>query len=64
MIQQSIVFSFLLIKIQSYFYLSMKINEVDDCVTKIYTIKNNSESIYFDLSKTFSNIYIVALEGI
>jgi hypothetical protein len=49
MIEQSIVILLLLIKVQSSFNLSMKINEVDDCVTKIYTNK----SIYYDFSKNF-----------
>ena len=58
-----------LIRIQAYLYLSIVIEDIDDYVTKIYTYKNDSKSIYFYFSGnieeycSFTNFNFVPNKG-
>ena len=54
----SIIILLLIVKIQSFLYLSIDVNNSDYCITRIYTKKNNIEYTYFDSNKNDCHLAI------
>ena len=53
----------LYIKINSYLYLSIYVNEVDDCIYNIYTYKNNIPINYFNFKENHIDIECLSINS-